>query len=163
MNYFIDILTSNWFTPPIPGPTRFVEQNKPYLVHNIFVNFSDMHCTSGNIIEKITNHLSFFLIIESLNTQLDSKLKTLKRDRQNFTLEKLISDFLALNLGEILECTKDINQKCELFHKNLVEVIDKNAPLKPLTKRSQKAQKDMDHKRNSDLHKRKKQTTEKIY
>ena len=100
-----------------------------------------MHCTSGNIIEKITDHLPNFLLIEGLNTQLDSKVKTLKRDLQHFTPKKLINDFLALNLGEKLERTKDINQKYELFHKNLVEVIDQNAPLKPLTKKEAKRQK----------------------
>ena len=141
VNEFLDVLTSNWFTPQILGPTRFVEHNKPSLVDNIFVNFSDMHCTSGNIIEKITDHLPNFLLIESLNTQLDSKVKTLKRDPQHFPPKKLINDFLALNLGEKLERTKDINQKYELFHKNLVEVIDQNAPLRPLTKEEAKRQK----------------------
>ena len=47
VNEFLDILTSNWFTPQILGPTRFVEHAKHSLVENIFVNFSDMHCTSG--------------------------------------------------------------------------------------------------------------------
>ena len=138
---FLEVLTSNWFTPQIFGPTRFVEQNKSSLVDNIFVNFSDMHCTSGNIIEKITDYLPNFLTMENLNTQLDSKVKTLKRDLQHFTPEKLINDFLALNLGEKLERTKDVNQKYELFHKNFVEIIDKTAPLKPLTKKEAKNQK----------------------
>ena len=40
-----------------------------------------------------------------------------------------------------MERTKDINQKYELFHKNLVEVIDQNAPLKPPTKQVAKRQK----------------------
>ena len=80
VNEFFDILTSNWFPPQILGPTRFAEHNKHSLVDNIFVKFSDMHCTSGNIIEKITEHLPNFLLIESLNTQLDSKVKILKRD-----------------------------------------------------------------------------------
>ena len=61
VNEFLDVLTSNWFTPQIHGPTRFVEQNKLSLVDNIFVKFSDMHCTSGNIIENITEHLPRFL------------------------------------------------------------------------------------------------------
>ena len=43
VNEFLDVLTSNWFTPQILGPTRFVEHNKPSLVDNVFVNFSDMH------------------------------------------------------------------------------------------------------------------------
>ena len=80
VNEFLDILTSNWFPPQILGPTRFAEHNKHSLVDNIFVKFSDMHCTSGNIIEKITEHLPNFLLIQSFNTQLDSKVKILKRD-----------------------------------------------------------------------------------
>ena len=100
-----------------------------------------MHCKSANIIVKITDHSPIFLIIGSLNTQLDCKFKTLKKDLKHFTPKKLINDFLALNLGEKLECTKDINQKYELFHKNLVEVIDQNAPLKPMTKTEAKRQK----------------------
>ena len=94
VNEFLDVLTSNWFTRQILGPTRIVEHNKPSLVDNIFVNFSAMHCTSGNIIEKITDHLANFLLIEGLNTQLDSKVKTLK-NLQHFTLQKLMT-FLHL-------------------------------------------------------------------
>ena len=81
------------------------------------------------------------MIIENLNTQLDSKVKTLKRDLQHFTPENLINNFLALNLGEKLERTEDINQKYELFHKNLVEFINKNTPLKPLTEKNLKTRK----------------------
>ena len=52
-----------------------------------------------------------------------------------------MSDFLELNLGEKLERTKVISQKYRLFHKNIVEVIDKNAPLKTLIKKEAKNQK----------------------
>ena len=65
VNEFLDVLTSNWFTPQILGPTRFVEHNKPSLAENIFVKFSDTHCTSRYITEKITDHLLNFLITES--------------------------------------------------------------------------------------------------
>ena len=64
-----------------------------------------------------------------------------KRSPTLYTKKKLINDFLTLNLGEKLEPTKDINQKYKLFHKNLVEVIDQNAPLKPMTKKEVKRQK----------------------
>ena len=79
-------------------------------------------------------------ILHWLNTQLDSKVKTLKRDLQHFTAEKLINGFFALNLGEKLERTKDINQISNYFTKNLVEVIDLNVPLKPLTEKKAKKQ-----------------------
>ena len=51
-----------------------------------------MHCTSGNTIEKITDHLPIFLVIENLNTQLGSKVKPLERDLQHLTPEKLKND-----------------------------------------------------------------------
>ena len=74
VNEFLDVLTSNWFTPQILGPTRFVGHNKPCLVDNIFVNFSYMHCTSGYIIEKITDHLPNFLLIEGLRKEISNTL-----------------------------------------------------------------------------------------
>ena len=94
-----------------------------------------MHCTSGNVIKKITDHLPNFLIIENLNTHLDSKVKPLKRELQHFTPEKLIN--------EQLEHTQDTKKykKYEIFHKSLVEVIDRNAPLEPMTKKEAKKQK----------------------
>ena len=74
--------------------------------------------------------------------------------KSNLREEIFIRDFLELNLGEKLERTKVISQKYGLFQKNIVEVIDKNAPLKTLIKkRSQKPEKAIDHKRNSNLHK----------
>ena len=125
VNEFLEVLTSNWFTQQILGPTRFVEQNKPSLADNIFVNFSDMHCTSGNIIEKITDHLPNFLIIENLNTQLDSKVRTLNRDLQHFTPEKITNDFLALNLGGKLELQKILTKNMNYFTKILLKSLTK--------------------------------------
>ena len=41
------------------------------------------------------------------------------------------------------------------FTKNLVEVVEKKAPLKLTEKKNQKPEKAMDHKRNFDIHNRK--------
>ena len=83
-----------------------------------------MDFTLGNIMEKITDRLPNFLIIESLKTKLDSKVKTLKINLLHFTLEKLKNGILALNLWGKIEFTKD-NQKYELFHKNLLKSLTK--------------------------------------
>ena len=66
----LDLLTSNWFTFQILRRTRSAEHNKSSLGDNIFVNFSNMHCTGGKLIEKLTNHLPNSLIIGNLNTNL---------------------------------------------------------------------------------------------
>ena len=52
VNNFLDLLTRKWFTPHILGPPRITSQDKPFLIDNIFFNFNDMHCYSGNLIEK---------------------------------------------------------------------------------------------------------------
>ena len=52
VNEFLDLLASNWFTSHILGSTKFVEHNKSSLADNIYINFNDMHCTSGNLLEK---------------------------------------------------------------------------------------------------------------
>ena len=121
VNEFLDLFTSNWFTLQTLGATRFVEQNKPSLVDNIFISFNDMHRTSGSIIEKITDHLPNVLIMENFNTQLDSNVKPQKKDLQHFTPQKLINDVLALNIGEELEHAKDITKNTNYFTKILLK------------------------------------------
>ena len=59
-------MISNWFALKILGPTRITERQKESLIDNIFINFSDLHCLSGNLFEKISDHLPNFMIIENL-------------------------------------------------------------------------------------------------
>ena len=51
-----------------------------------------MHCYSGNLIEKITDHSPNFLIIEKLTLKLDNQDRPLKRDFKNFDEHKLVRD-----------------------------------------------------------------------
>ena len=48
-----------------------------------------MHCYSGNLIEKITDHLPNFFIIEKLTVKRDNQDRPLKRDLKNFDEDKL--------------------------------------------------------------------------
>ena len=61
---FLDFLTTKWFTPQILGPTRITENEQASLIDNFFIDFNDLHCTSGNVFEKISDHLPDFLIID---------------------------------------------------------------------------------------------------
>ena len=61
---FLDFLTAKWFTPQILGPTRITENEQASLIDNFFIDFNDLHCTSGNVFEKISDHLPDFLIID---------------------------------------------------------------------------------------------------
>ena len=131
VNDFLDLVTRKWFTPHILSPTRITLQDKPSFIDNIFLNFNDMHCYSGNLIEKITHHLPNFLIIEKLTVKLDNQDRPLKRDLKNFDEDKLVIDIEKLNLKQKIENTRSqINQKYTSFHENIMKVIDKNATLK---------------------------------
>ena len=66
VNNFLNLLVSNWLTPQIFGPTRVAENQRESFIDNIFLNFSDCHCISGNLFEKISDHLPILLIIEDL-------------------------------------------------------------------------------------------------
>ena len=55
---------AKWFTPQILGPTRITENEQASLIDNFFIDFNDLHCTSGNVFKKISDHLPDFLIID---------------------------------------------------------------------------------------------------
>ena len=76
------------------------DQQKPSLVENIFFNFNDVHCKSGNLLEKITDHLPNFLIIEKLSVRIKDKIRPIKRNFRNFQEENLIKDFQDFNLKD---------------------------------------------------------------
>ena len=59
---FLDLL--QWLIPQIPGPTSITENEQASLIDNFFIDFNDLHCTSGNVFEKISDHLPDFLIID---------------------------------------------------------------------------------------------------
>ena len=49
-------------------------------------------CSSGNLKEKIRDHLPNFLIIENLTTQLELKLKPMKICSTHFKKNNLLRD-----------------------------------------------------------------------
>ena len=61
-------MTLNWLSPQILGASRVTAHEKPSLVDNIFINFHNFNCTSGNLLERISEHLPNFLIIEKIKT-----------------------------------------------------------------------------------------------
>ena len=124
VNDFLDLLTKKWFTPHILGPTRITSQGKTSLVDKIFLNFNDMHCYCGNLIEKITDYLPNFLIIEKPTVKLDNQDRSLKRDLKNFDKDKLLRNIEELNLKQKIENIRgQINQNYKFFRENIMKVV----------------------------------------
>ena len=94
------------------------------------------------MIEKIADHLPNFLIIEKLTVKIDYRDRPLKRDFKNLDEDQLVRDIEELSLKQKIENIRgQINQKYTFFHENIMKVIDKNAPLKKLTKEELKRSK----------------------
>ena len=137
-NDFLNLMISNWFTPQILGPTRITGHQKESLIDNIFINFSDLHCSSGNLFEKISDHVPNFVIIENLSALKKEKSKVRIRDMKNFNENNFINELKNLKLEEVLKTIPDLNMKCEYFHNKILYLIDKNAPMRDATKKENK-------------------------
>jgi len=130
---FLHMMLDNNFQPCINAPTRIVNGSKPSLVDNIFVN-SIEKCISGNLFEKISDHMPNFVIFENAKDKPKRKI-TLKRDTRNFDAIKFQDDLRDKILRDI-ENYENINESYDFFHKNYQAVLNKHA-IKSLTKKQQ--------------------------
>ena len=117
------------------------EQVKPSLIDNIFINFTDLHCDSGNLLEKISDHLPNFLIAEKLDVNIKQHQNPTMRDFTEFDSKKLAKQIDDLNLEEKIKNCSEINEKYDFSHKNIMEVINNNASIREQTKREMKRRK----------------------
>ena len=68
------------FQPCILEPTRSVDKNRPALIDNIFINFTNNDITSGKLISKISDHMQNFI----LTSKSIDKLRNLTSKIRNF-------------------------------------------------------------------------------
>ena len=125
-------MSSNFLQPCITKPTRTVKYNRPSLVDNIFVNIYDKEIHSGNIIDKITDHLPNFVIIKNMRNKLQTqkfKIRNMKTFKAKYFND--IKELDNLNLYQY----KDVNKMCDVYQNKLIEIIDKNARYITLSKK----------------------------
>ena len=83
---FTDITYCRFFQSCITEPTRIVGRNKSSLIDNIFTNTCTKSLNAGNIIDKTSDHLLNFLIIQNLKKErLKQKIQI--KDMKNFKLQ----------------------------------------------------------------------------
>ena len=80
----IDIMYSHFFQPRMTKPTRIVGRNKPSLIDNIFINTCTKSLYAGNIIEKISDHLPSFLIMQKLLQNTNFLIILLKNKNKGY-------------------------------------------------------------------------------
>ena len=115
--------TSNFLQPCPIEPTRIVSGNRPSLVDNIFINITNKNIYSGNLLDKLTDHLPDFVVIKNLNK------KTSKQKIKMFILDKYLADRKDL-VSFLLQQFGKINYKYNIYQDKVVEIIDKNTKLK---------------------------------
>ena len=121
------------FQPCITEPTRIAYGNKPSIVDNIFINSIET-CCSGNLYNKISDHLPNFVIIENVKNK--PKPKYIKRrNMKNFVAANFQADLLLI-LRKI-ENVRDAESSFQYFHEKYIDVVDKHAPFQTLTRKLQ--------------------------
>ena len=127
---------SNLLHPCITEPTRIVGSNRPALIDNIFINTYNKHVNSGNIIEKISDHMPNFVIIrEIINKKKPQKLVI--RDMKNFNKEQYLKYLENIKNLYVIQY-KSTNDMYNVFHTAFLQVIDKKSPYKTLSKSERK-------------------------
>ena len=124
-------MLSNFLQPHIIYPTRYVKNAKPSLVDNFFSNFLEPEIVSGNLIDKISDHMPNFLIVPYYNKS-DFRKNIKIRDYSNLIEENYINDIS--NLPPINTLAFDTNQNYEIFANHINNVINQHVPLRPLSK-----------------------------
>ena len=138
---FINSMISNFFQPCILEPTRVIANNKPSLLDNIFINSIEKRITSGNIIDKISDHMPNFIILEDFFDNKASNQKIRVRDMKKFDKSKFLEDLQKLEIMKPLNECESADSSYELFHNEFMKIIDKHAPYKTLSKKEIKMRK----------------------
>ena len=130
---FVNTMSSYFYTPYILKPIRIID-NSATLIDNIFFNSIKYHTVSGNILTDISDHLPNFLIINKLNA-LPKHFVMYQRDYSNLDETALIDEVRSINWEIICPSNNDANEIFQRFYSNIVQIIDKHAPVEKLSKK----------------------------
>ncbi|MCP4485640.1 MAG: endonuclease/exonuclease/phosphatase family protein, partial [Flavobacteriaceae bacterium] len=137
---FLNLLLSNFFQPLILKPTRFNDRSAPSLIDNIFINSLEPLTISGNLIDKISDHLPNFAFFGNQLSKNKINNSSMYRDYSNFNKEAYLQEAQKINFYQNENHNLDINFKYENFQNKFLELLNKHVPLKPKSKRLKRQQ-----------------------
>ena len=135
---FLGIMLSHFCQPHIVYPTRVVDNAKPSLVDNIFLNTIEHNPLSGNLTSKITDHMPNFLICQKFNKNITNKVKRKKRDFSKFNEADFITDMNNFDFVEKIKHTNNTNIKFNILNENMLRIFNQHAPIRELSNRETK-------------------------
>ena len=108
---FLNLMYYSFLRPCILEPTRIVANKRASLIDNIFINTIDKKIDSGNIIDKVPDHMPDFILVKGImKTKKYQRIKI--RDVKNFNRKKY--------LGKL----EEINTMLRLQYKNINEIFE---------------------------------------
>ena len=132
-NTYLNVLSSNLFTPYIKQPTKPIPTT---LIDNIFLNSTEFSSYSGNITIQLADHLFQFAILEGFFHDLIPKKCYIKeRDFKNFNGREFLEEVDNLNVLEILNLNmSDPNRSIQNLVNGINFLLDEFAPHRKLKK-----------------------------
>ena len=130
---FLHMMIENSFQPCILEPTRIVQGNKPSLVDNIFSN-SIEPVTSGNLYQKISDHLPNFVIFNNIKTKKKKEFVKKRCPKPNFDIARFQTDLLELILYKIVNFD-EFYKAFDYSHKMLLNILNEHYPIKILNRK----------------------------
>ena len=113
LKYEKKLMYYTFLRPCILEPTRIVANKRPSLIDNIFINTIDKKIDSGNIIDKVPDHMPDFILVKGImKTKKYQKIKI--RDVKNFNRKKYLGKLEEINTMLRLQY-KNINEMFETF------------------------------------------------
>ena len=124
--------------PCMDKPSR-MHRNSFSLIDNIFTNKVNENIISGNIISDISDHFSQFCITSSLVVK-GIPDTPLAHNFSKFSEENFIHDLSCIDWVDIVSRDEtNINKAFSSFYNKLNKLINKQAPLKPISGRKIKS------------------------
>ena len=132
---FLNLLLSNFFQPHILQPSKIINNSKPSLINNIFLNSIDYETFSGNLVSKVSDHMPNVIFCKSMQLKSTKKNRGFFRDYKDVNPDLYIRDLRKGNLGKSVNSIQGANEQYTLFHDHLLSTINNHVPLKPVTKK----------------------------
>ena len=136
-NYF-NMLISHFVMPVITKPTR-VTPSSHTLIDHIYTNTINLLSSTFILLSDITDHFPVMCTISGMNVGPKTKIK-MRRDMKNFCSDSFRSEIESMcdNYMGVSLTKENFNLSLDSFIGHLKWLINKHAPLRPLSRKENK-------------------------
>jgi hypothetical protein len=134
---FLHYLYSSAFFPTISKPTRIYGESAT-LIDNIILNKPEYDLVTGNIVSDISDHYTQVRLLNNCEDEYCARQKK-NRDYSKFDQKEFLSEVQSIVETVLVHnSSTDVTTLFNRFYKMLMKIVNKHAPLKPLSKRKEK-------------------------